>query len=128
MLSIGVSSGLLAAETHTFPRSGSQADVAFGIVDVLFTVLFAGEMLLKMYAFQVYKNPASYLRSSFNVLDVVVVAASLLTLAFESVGALRSRAAARAAAAAPVGTQAPVAEAGDQRGDRVRARHRASAC
>ena len=90
LLSIGVSSGLLAAETHTFPRSGSQADVAFKIVDVLFTVLFAGEMLLKMYAFQVYKNPASYLRSSFNVLDVVVVAASLLTLAFESVGALRS--------------------------------------
>ena len=90
MLSIGVSSGLLAAETHTFPRSGSQADVAFKIVDVLFTVLFAGEMLLKMYAFQVYKNPASYLRSSFNVLDVVVVTASLLTLAFESVGALRS--------------------------------------
>jgi hypothetical protein len=90
LLSIGVSSGLLAAETHTFPRGGSQAYVAFKIVDVLFTVLFAGEMLLKMYAFQVYKNPASYLRSSFNVLDVVVVAASLITLAFEKVGALRS--------------------------------------
>ena len=90
LISIGVSSGLLAAETHTFPRSGTRTSDAFTIVDVLFTVLFALEMLAKMYALQVYKNPASYLRSSFNVLDVVVVAASLITLAFESVGALRS--------------------------------------
>ena len=90
LLSIGVSSGLLAAETHTFPKSGTDTAIAFVAMDVLFTVLFAGEMALKMYAFQVYQNPASYLRSSFNILDVVVVAASFLTLAFGSVGALRS--------------------------------------
>ena len=90
LLSIGVSSGLLAAETHAFPRSGTRTAVAFVIADATFTALFGSEMLAKMYAFQVYSNPASYLRSSFNVLDLVVVAASLLTLVFESVGALRS--------------------------------------
>ena len=90
LLSIGVSSGLLAAETHTFPKSGTSAATAFIAMDITFTALFAGEMVLKMYAFQVYQNRAAYLRSSFNILDVVVVAASLLTLAFGSVGALRS--------------------------------------
>ena len=90
LISIGVSSGLLAAETHTFPDSDTQTGIAFYVVDIIFTVLFTLEMVLKMYAFQLWENPAAYLRSYFNVLDVVVVLASLLTLAFESVGALRA--------------------------------------
>jgi hypothetical protein len=47
-------------------------------------------MLLKSYAFQPFQNQAAYLRSNFNRLDVVVVAASLLTLIFNGVGALKA--------------------------------------
>ena len=90
LLAIGVSSCMLAAETHTFPREGTETFEAFFIVDVLFTMLFTAEMAAKVYAFGLYGNSGAYLKSSFNILDVLVVFSSLLTLVLGGSGASKS--------------------------------------
>lgn len=90
LLAIGVSSCMLAAETHTFPREGTETFEAFFIVDVLFTMLFTAEMAAKVYAFGLYGNSGAYLKSSFNILDVLVVFSSLFTLVLGGGGALKS--------------------------------------
>ena len=90
LLAIGVSSCMLAAETHTFPREGTETFEAFFIVDVLFTMLFTAEMAAKVYAFGLYGNSGAYLKSSFNILDVLVVFSSLLTLVLGGGGASKS--------------------------------------
>ena len=64
LLAIGVSSCMLAAETHTFPREGTETFEAFFIVNVLFTMLFTAEMAAKVYAFGLYGNSGAYLKSS----------------------------------------------------------------
>ena len=90
LLAIGVSSGLLAAETHTFPAKGTTTYAWFEAVDVVFTVIFTMEMLAKMYALGLYSTSGSYFKSYFNILDVVVVVSALFTLVFGGGGALKS--------------------------------------
>ena len=90
LLAIMASSVLLAMETHTWPVPGSETEFWFKLVDIFFTVCFTCEMLAKMYAFGLYKSRGAYLRSYFNLLDVMVVFSSLFTMAMGGGGALRS--------------------------------------
>ena len=82
LLAIGVSSGLLAAETHTFPEEGTTTYAWFEAVDIVFTVIFGVEMVLKMYALGLYSTSGSYFKSYFNVIDVIVVISAIFTHIF----------------------------------------------
>ena len=92
LLIIIIGSALLATETHTWPSASSKTAEVYGIIEVIFTVIFCIEMALKMFALGIYSRPTAYFRNSFNVLDFVVVVTSLVTLLAgnSSGGAVRS--------------------------------------
>ena len=81
-----VGSALLATETHTWPREGSKTANVYEIIEIIFTVIFCIEMTLKMFALGVFSRPTAYFRSSFNILDFVVVTTSLVSLVAGSGG------------------------------------------
>ena len=51
----------------------------FEAVDIVFTVIFGVEMVLKMYALGLYSTSGSYFKSCFNVIDVIVVISAIFT-------------------------------------------------
>ena len=73
---------MLAAETHTFPEEGTTTYAWFEAVDIVFTVIFGVEMVLKMYALGLYSTSGSYFKSYFNVIDVIVVISAIFTHIF----------------------------------------------
>ena len=67
--------------------SGEGSDVklkVYLILDFTFTTLFTLEMLLKMVAQGVYKTQRSYMHSSWNRLDFLIVVVSLLSISVNS--------------------------------------------
>ena len=79
MLLIIVSSLLLALDS---PLLDPEGDLAQGLAqtNLVFTILFVSEMVLKIVAIGFVKHPGSYLRYGWNVLDMFVVFISLAAL------------------------------------------------
>jgi hypothetical protein len=93
LVCIFVSSILLGAADHANPEN-NRNDTLF-YFDLLFTIIFTCEMLIKMVATGIVWHKRAYLRSSWNVLDFIIVAASLtatilhFTLPDVNIGAVR---------------------------------------
>lgn len=79
-----ISSGLMAAEDPVNPNSGRNEVLNY--FDIVFTIIFAIEMIMKIVALGFVLHKRAYLRSSWNCLDFVVVMGSVLSLALTSSG------------------------------------------
>ena len=63
----------------------SSSKVVFDVLDILFTLSFTFEALLKIIAFGFVTDKGSYLRDAWNVLDFLIVFASILDLLVSSI-------------------------------------------
>ena len=81
LVCILISSILLGVEDQVNPNN-KRNDVLFNF-DIIFTVIFTLEMLIKMTALGVVFHKRSYLRDGWNVLDFVVVGASIASVALK---------------------------------------------
>eukprot|EP00054_Salpingoeca_dolichothecata_P028079 m.210181 g.210181 ORF g.210181 m.210181 type:complete len:1539 (-) comp26120_c1_seq2:53-4669(-) len=79
-----ISSGLMAAEDPVNPDS--QRNNILNYFDFVFTSIFAVEMLLKMFALGLIKHNRAYMRSAWNLLDMLVVISSVISLALAGSG------------------------------------------
>ena len=86
LLLILASSVLLATETKTWPVEGSETANLYALIDIVFTIIFTLEMVLKLFAYGLYERPTAYLRGPFNVLDGIVVLSSLASAAIGNSG------------------------------------------
>lgn len=78
LICILISSILLGVEDQVNPNN-PRNDVLFNF-DIIFTVIFTLEMLIKMTALGVVFHKRAYLRDNWNILDFIVVGASLTSL------------------------------------------------
>lgn len=85
---ITISSLLMAIDG---PDTEANAELTLGllIVDVAFTLLFTLEVIIKMQALGVICHSSAYMRDAWNILDFVIVAASLANLSLEAVTRLQ---------------------------------------
>lgn len=86
MAFILMSSATLAVETPD-----SDGDSTLYALEVMFTIIFTIEVVVKVAAFGFVQHTNAYLRSAYNVVDFFVVVSSLLNLLITGVdlGALR---------------------------------------
>uniref|UniRef100_A0A6Q2YG74 Voltage-dependent L-type calcium channel subunit alpha n=1 Tax=Esox lucius TaxID=8010 RepID=A0A6Q2YG74_ESOLU len=77
-----LSSISLAAEDPIDPRSFRNKVLAYA--DIVFTTVFTIEIVLKMTVYGAFLHPGSFCRNSFNMLDLLVVGVSLLSMGMES--------------------------------------------
>ncbi len=99
LVCIMVSSAMLAAEdplnsnsernkvrfTITIFKTGSDNDILFQILnyfDYFFTTIFTIEVCLKVISYGFILHPGAFCRSGFNLLDILVVAVSLISFIF----------------------------------------------
>ncbi|TRY66853.1 hypothetical protein DNTS_033024 [Danionella cerebrum] len=82
LLFILLSSISLAAEDPIDPRSFRNKVLAYA--DIVFTTVFTIEIVLKMTVYGAFLHPGSFCRNSFNILDLIVVGVSLLSMGMES--------------------------------------------
>ncbi|OXB67286.1 hypothetical protein ASZ78_015927 [Callipepla squamata] len=82
LLFILLSSISLAAEDPI--RAESFRNQILGYFDIGFTSVFTVEIVLKMTAYGAFLHKGSFCRNSFNILDLLVVAVSLISMGFES--------------------------------------------
>ncbi|KAK6303222.1 hypothetical protein J4Q44_G00256760 [Coregonus suidteri] len=82
LLFILLSSISLAAEDPIDPKSFRNKVLAYA--DIIFTTVFTIEIVLKMTVYGAFLHPGSFCRNSFNMLDLLVVAVSLLSMGMES--------------------------------------------
>uniref|UniRef100_A0A8C7TM30 Voltage-dependent L-type calcium channel subunit alpha n=1 Tax=Oncorhynchus mykiss TaxID=8022 RepID=A0A8C7TM30_ONCMY len=82
LLFILLSSISLAAEDPIDPMSFRNQVLASA--DVVFTSVFTVEVVLKMTVYGAIMHPGSFCRNSFNILDLIVVSVSLLSMLMES--------------------------------------------
>ncbi|XP_041712697.1 dihydropyridine-sensitive L-type skeletal muscle calcium channel subunit alpha-1 isoform X4 [Coregonus clupeaformis] len=82
LLFILLSSISLAAEDPIDPKSFRNKVLAYA--DIVFTTVFTIEIVLKMTVYGAFLHPGSFCRNSFNMLDLLVVAVSLLSMGMES--------------------------------------------
>ncbi|XP_036435156.1 calcium channel, voltage-dependent, L type, alpha 1S subunit, b [Colossoma macropomum] len=82
LLLILLSSISLAAEDPIDPKSFRNKILAYA--DIVFTTVFTIEILLKMMVYGAILHKGSFCRNSFNILDLIVVAVSLLSMGLES--------------------------------------------
>ncbi|XP_056319530.1 calcium channel, voltage-dependent, L type, alpha 1S subunit, b [Danio aesculapii] len=82
LLFILLSSISLAAEDPIDPHSFRNKVLAYA--DIVFTTVFTIEIVLKMTVYGAFLHPGSFCRNSFNILDLIVVAVSLLSMGMES--------------------------------------------
>uniref|UniRef100_A0A8C3L5E4 Voltage-dependent L-type calcium channel subunit alpha n=1 Tax=Chrysolophus pictus TaxID=9089 RepID=A0A8C3L5E4_CHRPC len=64
--------------------SESFRNQILGYFDIGFTSVFTVEIVLKMTAYGAFLHKGSFCRNSFNILDLLVVAVSLISMGFES--------------------------------------------
>ncbi|RZC33742.1 muscle calcium channel subunit alpha-1-like, partial [Asbolus verrucosus] len=86
LVCIMVSSALLALE-DPIPVPGSEMGNILKIFDYVFTAIFSVELLLKTVSYGCILHDGAFLRSAFNVLDLVVVCVSIVSI-FSSQGAM----------------------------------------
>ena len=72
--------GALAAEDPL--NSKSPRNITLGYMDIVFTTIFTFEIVVKVIAYGAVFHPGAYCRSPANILDLVVVSVSLISLAF----------------------------------------------
>ncbi|KFP05175.1 Voltage-dependent L-type calcium channel subunit alpha-1S, partial [Calypte anna] len=82
LLFILLSSISLAAEDPI--RAESFRNQVLGYFDYGFTSVFTVEIILKMTTYGAFLHKGSFCRNSFNILDLLVVAVSLISMGFES--------------------------------------------
>ncbi|XP_014114428.1 PREDICTED: voltage-dependent L-type calcium channel subunit alpha-1S [Pseudopodoces humilis] len=82
LLFILLSSIALAAEDPI--RAESFRNQILGYFDIGFTSVFTVEIVLKMTTYGAFLHKGSFCRNSFNILDLLVVAVSLISMGFES--------------------------------------------
>jgi hypothetical protein len=80
LILILISSILLAAEGPPPEVPPAVGTTAFSVLEIIFTVIFALEVIIKVIAFGFVIPPGSYLRESWNVIDFVVVLSSVLNI------------------------------------------------
>ncbi|KAG1668958.1 hypothetical protein FOA52_001002 [Chlamydomonas sp. UWO 241] len=67
-------------------QPGSTEEEALALMDLIFTILFGVEAIMKIVSFGLlFNGPTSYLRSPWNLLDIFVVAVGVLVLALDGV-------------------------------------------
>lgn len=79
LLLIALSCILLALES---PSASVEAKAWIEEVDLVVTLLFTTEMVVKLIAFGCYSHPGAYFKDSWNVLDGIIVIISLINIAF----------------------------------------------
>ncbi|XP_078597255.1 voltage-dependent L-type calcium channel subunit alpha-1D-like isoform X29 [Branchiostoma floridae x Branchiostoma japonicum] len=79
-----ISSAALAAEDPL--RAESPRNIILGYMDYVFTSAFTIEIILKVIVFGFIMHPGSFCRSAFNLLDLLVVTVSLISIAFPKGG------------------------------------------
>ncbi|XP_077013487.1 voltage-dependent L-type calcium channel subunit alpha-1S isoform X2 [Tamandua tetradactyla] len=82
LLFILLSSAALAAEDPI--RAQSVRNQVLGYFDIAFTSVFTVEIVLKMTTYGAFLHKGSFCRNYFNILDLVVVAVSLISMGLES--------------------------------------------
>uniref|UniRef100_A0A8D3E996 Voltage-dependent L-type calcium channel subunit alpha n=1 Tax=Scophthalmus maximus TaxID=52904 RepID=A0A8D3E996_SCOMX len=82
LLFILLSSISLAAEDPIDPKSYRNQILAYA--DIVFTTVFTIEIVLKMTVYGAFMHEGSFCRNSFNILDLIVVTVSLLSMGMES--------------------------------------------
>ncbi|XP_061239729.1 voltage-dependent L-type calcium channel subunit alpha-1S isoform X1 [Bos javanicus] len=82
LLFILLSSAALAAEDPL--RAESVRNQILGYFDIGFTSVFTVEIVLKMTTYGAFLHKGSFCRNYFNILDLVVVAVSLISMGLES--------------------------------------------
>uniref|UniRef100_A0A674MR17 Voltage-dependent L-type calcium channel subunit alpha n=1 Tax=Takifugu rubripes TaxID=31033 RepID=A0A674MR17_TAKRU len=82
LLFILLSSISLAAEDPIDPLSFRNQVLAYA--DIVFTSVFTAEIVLKMTTYGAILHKGSFCRNSFNILDLLVVSVSLLSMGMES--------------------------------------------
>uniref|UniRef100_A0A3Q3JUG4 Voltage-dependent L-type calcium channel subunit alpha n=1 Tax=Monopterus albus TaxID=43700 RepID=A0A3Q3JUG4_MONAL len=82
LLFILLSSISLAAEDPIDPKSYRNQILAYA--DIVFTTVFTIEIALKMTVYGAFMHEGSFCRNSFNILDLIVVGVSLLSMGMES--------------------------------------------
>uniref|UniRef100_A0A8C9SK64 Voltage-dependent L-type calcium channel subunit alpha n=1 Tax=Scleropages formosus TaxID=113540 RepID=A0A8C9SK64_SCLFO len=82
LLFILLSSISLAAEDPIDPKSFRNEILAYA--DIVFTSVFTIEIVLKMITYGAILHKGSFCRNSFNILDLLVVGVSLLSMGMES--------------------------------------------
>uniref|UniRef100_A0A669CPL7 Voltage-dependent L-type calcium channel subunit alpha n=1 Tax=Oreochromis niloticus TaxID=8128 RepID=A0A669CPL7_ORENI len=82
LLFILLSSISLAAEDPIDPKSYRNQILAYA--DIVFTSVFTIEIVLKMTVYGAFMHKGSFCRNSFNILDLIVVGVSLLSMGMES--------------------------------------------
>ncbi|XP_062969694.1 voltage-dependent L-type calcium channel subunit alpha-1S isoform X1 [Cynocephalus volans] len=82
LLFILLSSAALAAEDPI--RAKSVRNQILGHFDIAFTSVFTVEIVLKMTTYGAFLHKGSFCRNYFNILDLLVVAVSLISMGLES--------------------------------------------
>ncbi|MCI4380806.1 hypothetical protein PGIGA_G00244170 [Pangasianodon gigas] len=82
LLLILLSSISLAAEDPIDPKSFRNQILAYA--DIVFTSVFTIEIVLKMTVYGAFLHKGSFCRNSFNILDLIVVVVSLMSMGLES--------------------------------------------
>ncbi|XP_007456198.1 PREDICTED: voltage-dependent L-type calcium channel subunit alpha-1S [Lipotes vexillifer] len=82
LLFILLSSAALAAEDPI--RTESVRNQILGYFDIVFTSIFTVEIVLKMTTYGAFLHKGSFCRNHFNILDLLVVAVSLISMGLES--------------------------------------------
>ncbi|KAM9476166.1 calcium channel, voltage-dependent, L type, alpha 1S subunit, b [Clarias gariepinus] len=82
LLLILLSSISLAAEDPIDPKSFRNKILAYA--DIVFTTVFTIEIVLKMTVYGAFLHKGSFCRNSFNILDLIVVVVSLMSMGMES--------------------------------------------
>ncbi|XP_077337609.1 voltage-dependent L-type calcium channel subunit alpha-1S isoform X2 [Lithobates pipiens] len=82
LLFILLSSISLAAEDPIQPESFRNK--VLSKLDIVFTVIFTTEIVLKMTTYGAFLHKGSFCRNSFNILDLLVVGVSLISMGIES--------------------------------------------
>lgn len=85
LVCIMVSSALLAVEDPI--DSESETNKVLSTFDVFFTIIFSIELMLKTIAYGCILHDGAFLRSAFNMLDLLVVCVSLVSI-YNSQGAM----------------------------------------
>uniref|UniRef100_A0A3Q2WCL3 Voltage-dependent L-type calcium channel subunit alpha n=1 Tax=Haplochromis burtoni TaxID=8153 RepID=A0A3Q2WCL3_HAPBU len=84
LLFILLSSISLAAEDPIDPKSPRNQFQILAYADIVFTSVFTIEIVLKMTVYGAFMHKGSFCRNSFNILDLIVVGVSLLSMGMRS--------------------------------------------
>ena len=97
MVLIAFSAVLLALDNPS-NKKGTSLALFLSVSDIIMTVIFTGEMMIKLVAMGVIFTPDAYFLNGWNILDGIIVCISLLTLALSNLelGFLKSLRAMRA--------------------------------